>query len=324
MLRFGEDFSGAFVLGRESPAAALTATQASVVHSKRGSQYQHLAERALNGDLVGASAGGEQPKFLADTTHPDKIRHVMVKFSPPMSESIGRRWADLLYAEHIASSVLAQNGFAVAKSEVLDAGERRFLEMERFDRLSGGGRMPVISLRAISAALLDGIGSSWPDVANRLHKKIGFCRMMHLNSLPHGNSENSLQTRIFLGCAFELGNGFPRLSQDCRETRKSSWSQREAPRRMTRCQTGIPDVTPQPRHDNAMKSAIELDASNRIVLSRQLRKAAGIPRRQRLMVSASPGRIVMELEPNMAGEVDKGGCCRQNQMMRANSKSVRS
>ena len=40
-----------------------------------------------------------------------------------------------------------------------------------------------------------------------------------------------------------------------------------------------------------MKTTVELDASNRIVLSRELRQAAGIPRRQKLTVSATPGRI---------------------------------
>lgn len=52
-----------------------------------------------------------------------------------------------------------------------------------------------------------------------------------------------------------------------------------------------------------MKTHVELDASNRIVLSRELRRAAGIPRRQKLVVSATPGRIVLEVEPNPAGRV---------------------
>ena len=56
-----------------------------------------------------------------------------------------------------------------------------------------------------------------------------------------------------------------------------------------------------------MKTTIELDASNRIVLSREIRRAAGIPRRQKLMVSATPGRIVLEMEPNAAGRVVKRG-----------------
>ncbi len=56
-----------------------------------------------------------------------------------------------------------------------------------------------------------------------------------------------------------------------------------------------------------MKSIVELDASNRIVLSRELRQAAGIPRRQKLIVSATPGRIVLEIEANASGRIIKRG-----------------
>ncbi len=56
-----------------------------------------------------------------------------------------------------------------------------------------------------------------------------------------------------------------------------------------------------------MQTTIELDASNRIVLSRELRRAAGIPRRQQLRVSATPGRIVLEIEANPAGRIVKRG-----------------
>jgi len=56
-----------------------------------------------------------------------------------------------------------------------------------------------------------------------------------------------------------------------------------------------------------MKTTIELDASNRIVLSREIRRAAGIPRRQKLLVSATPGRVVLEMEPNFTGRVVKRG-----------------
>lgn len=56
-----------------------------------------------------------------------------------------------------------------------------------------------------------------------------------------------------------------------------------------------------------MKTTVELDASNRIVLSRELRQAAGIPRRQKLMVSATPGRIVLEMEPSASGRILKRG-----------------
>ena len=56
-----------------------------------------------------------------------------------------------------------------------------------------------------------------------------------------------------------------------------------------------------------MKTTVELDASNRIVLSRELRQAAGIPRRQKLVVSATPGRIVLEMASNTSGRIIKRG-----------------
>ena len=56
-----------------------------------------------------------------------------------------------------------------------------------------------------------------------------------------------------------------------------------------------------------MKTTIALDASNRIVLSRELRRAAGIPRRQKLLAYATPGRIVLEMEANASGRVIKRG-----------------
>ena len=43
------------------------------------------------------------------------------------------------------------------------------------------------------------------------------------------------------------------------------------------------------------------------VLSRELRRAAGIPRRQKLLVSATPGRIVLEMAANPSGRIVKRG-----------------
>jgi hypothetical protein len=47
-----------------------------------------------------------------------------------------------------------------------------------------------------------------------------------------------------------------------------------------------------------MIATIKLDAASRIVLSRDLRRSAGILPGQKLKVSATPGRIVLEVEPN--------------------------
>ena len=65
-------------------------------------------------------------------------------------------------------------------------------------------------------------------------------------------------------------------------------------------------IAPQVRHAFGMTATVKLDASNRVVLSRDLRLAAGIPRGQRLKVSATPGRLVLEVEPNPGRVVKRG------------------
>jgi hypothetical protein len=55
-----------------------------------------------------------------------------------------------------------------------------------------------------------------------------------------------------------------------------------------------------------MTATVKLDGSNRIVLSRDLRRAAGIPRGQKRRVSATPGRVILEVEPN-PGKVVRHG-----------------
>ena len=56
-----------------------------------------------------------------------------------------------------------------------------------------------------------------------------------------------------------------------------------------------------------MTATIRLDESNRIVLSRDLRRAAGIAAGQILQASAVPGRIVIEAAANPRGKIVKRG-----------------
>ena len=56
-----------------------------------------------------------------------------------------------------------------------------------------------------------------------------------------------------------------------------------------------------------MNAILQLDPSNRIVLSKDIRRAAGIPRRQKFRASVSPGRIVLEVEPNHVGKIVRRG-----------------
>jgi hypothetical protein len=65
-------------------------------------------------------------------------------------------------------------------------------------------------------------------------------------------------------------------------------------------------VVPQVRHAFGMTATVKLDASNRVVLSRDLRRAAGILQGQRLKVLATPGRLVLEVEPNPGRVVKRG------------------
>src|SRR6185436_11754282 len=64
---------------------------------------------------------------------------------------------------------------------------------------------------------------------------------------------------------------------------------------------------PCPCHTHAVQTKIQLDASNRIALSRELRRAAGILPKQKFRVSATPGRIVLEMEASAPGHIIKRG-----------------
>lgn len=56
-----------------------------------------------------------------------------------------------------------------------------------------------------------------------------------------------------------------------------------------------------------MNTLVEPDKHNRIVLTRDIRKAAGIAPGESLQLSASPGRIVLEVRPEASGQIVKRG-----------------
>ncbi len=168
LLRFGGDLPGAFVLGRDALARAMTGENAFLtIPENRPRDYVNFASAILNGEVTASSAGGEQPKFTATISGPDGLRHVLVKFSPSVTHPEGRRWADLLFAEMTAHQILAEQGFPVPRAEILDSGDRRFLQVDRFDR-TARGRIPVVSLRAVDAAFFGLLHTPWPDAAHRL------------------------------------------------------------------------------------------------------------------------------------------------------------
>jgi hypothetical protein len=56
-----------------------------------------------------------------------------------------------------------------------------------------------------------------------------------------------------------------------------------------------------------MNATIEPDKQSRIVLTRDIRKAAGIALGEPLKLTVSPGRIVLEVQPESSGKIIKKG-----------------
>ena len=171
----GEDLPGNLVLGGDAlrralaGAADLPAGRA-IGDEERETFYPSQAVE-VSQNLPGSSAGGEQPKFLATLRTDDGgFRPVIVKFTAPMEQETGRRWADLLACEFHAHEVLADAGLSVAGARLMDAGGRRFLEIPRFDRNGASGRMGVVSLEALSAASA-GLARDWNTAAGELLRR---------------------------------------------------------------------------------------------------------------------------------------------------------
>jgi hypothetical protein len=120
----------------------------------------------MEGGLPGSSAHGEHPKFAA-YLQTEAAHAVLVKFSPAVTTRVGRRWSDLLIAEHLAHEILRGGGVASAQSRIEQFSDRTYLETVRFDRAGGHGRIGVTSLSAIDAEL-HGRLDNWIDAGKRL------------------------------------------------------------------------------------------------------------------------------------------------------------
>jgi hypothetical protein len=99
-----EDLPGALVVGdaclrRVLESHVFGQGNLQIAEAERCERYPEVAALAMS-EPVGSSAGGEQPKFGATVLRPSGVSTpVLVKFSPPMDQSTGQRWADLLLAE---------------------------------------------------------------------------------------------------------------------------------------------------------------------------------------------------------------------------------
>jgi len=125
--------------------------------------FIRLAADAMAGEVVGSSAGGEQPKFCAYVDG----KHRLVKFTEPVVNANSQRWADLLLAEYLALKTLAGSGITATNSTIIRREQRTFLSCERFDRIGVLGRKGLVSLRMVDMQFV-GKPAEWPVIAQYL------------------------------------------------------------------------------------------------------------------------------------------------------------
>jgi hypothetical protein len=169
LLVHGHDIVGNILLGENTRDRFLaTPMPEPISFSRKAEEYARLALEAARGEAPGSSAGGEQPKFTAYATTQDGDCHVIVKFSELEAGPVSERWRDLLLAENIALEILRDGGIPAAKSQIIDHGGQRFLEVERFDRIGHLGRRALHSLSTLDAEFV-GLGTGgWPAIARTL------------------------------------------------------------------------------------------------------------------------------------------------------------
>lgn len=165
----GHDVVGNLLLGDRARDRFLAApVPVPIAAEQKAEEYARLALEAARGEVPGSSAGGEQPKFTSYAMTSDGPQHVIVKFSELEEGPVSDRWRDLLLAEHLALDTLRDAGVPAAKTQILDHGGQRFLEVERFDRIGNLGRREVISLAALDSEFVGTGAGSWPIIARRL------------------------------------------------------------------------------------------------------------------------------------------------------------
>jgi hypothetical protein len=141
--------------GRFVPEAPWAATD-------QAAHFDTLARAVTQTLPAASSAGGEQPKFLTEIdTRDGQHKHLIVKFSPPRGTPFGERWHDLLHLEHLALTVLAENGVAVASTTIVESNERTYLASERFDRIGLEGKRHVVPASAVHDEFIKGINRNW-------------------------------------------------------------------------------------------------------------------------------------------------------------------
>ena len=175
----GHDCPGNLLVGEEAASIYQTGALFTMVDralppvpaDQRLQKYPEFARLALAGEVVGSSAGGEQPKFDIEILHDGQPVHVMVKFSAPQDNAATRRWRSLLICEHLAfqalNGVLPTSHSHLLEVETGGVANQLFLEVPRFDRIGERGRRCVVSLKALDDEFA-GLAADWPKIAAAL------------------------------------------------------------------------------------------------------------------------------------------------------------
>lgn len=173
LLRHGDDPPGDLVLGEASLQRALQSALAPhrvIAVDDRAQRYPELASAALRGEGIGSPAGGERAKFTVTLRGTEGYEPAIVKFSERVNVAAGRRWADLLICEHHAGNVLREHDLPAARSELVAADARIFLQSTRFDRTPAPGRRGFVSLAALDAAYYGHARIDWRRFAPQLQR----------------------------------------------------------------------------------------------------------------------------------------------------------
>jgi hypothetical protein len=168
---YGSDVVGDLILGRAALDDYLQKVRMLAPRDavQRHLYFPELADQSMRAGVPGSSAQGEHPKFAVTLVEQGEVRHVLVKFSPPVNTEVGRRWSDLLIAEYWALATLIAAGIPSAKSRIFQFENRTYLEVDRFDRIGLAGRVGVTSLFAIDTGFY-GVLDNWIAAAERLHR----------------------------------------------------------------------------------------------------------------------------------------------------------
>jgi len=168
----GADQSGNFIVGEVAFRQWLEQIQlesACLEEEEVPGAYIERAQRAMQDGNIGSSAGGEFPKFTALRALNGAPTHVLVKFSGSDHSAGTQRWADLLVCEHLAAQSLASvPGLTAERTNILQTGNRTFLEAIRFDRHGSHGRSALCSWAAFNNAWFGLAGRPWTEGAARL------------------------------------------------------------------------------------------------------------------------------------------------------------